>query len=285
MRRVTKYALRASVGALVAGLGLSQAMAYDALPNLENLDFTQYSGNAPKDTFTAVNPVGWTGGSGLIYIDSQTYSQSAAGGTNGIMTYGNPTGSVTGNYVEADGNPYFESGFNYTVTGLTVGKTYTLSFYQGASQMVGYANGQETTNRWIVSLGTSGLQTTCCNATDDPVYGGPVYSYFNSDSNASIATSPLMTVPSAGTVGWNYVSVNLTADATTDVLSFLAWADNGSSVNLPPIAFLAGVDSPPGLGSGAPEASTWMMMGVGFLGLAGVAMRQRGKRTTKAIEA
>ena len=32
---------------------------------------------------------------------------------------------------------------------------------------------------------------------------------------------------------WNFVSVSLTADATTDLLSFLAWGDNGNTINLP----------------------------------------------------
>ena len=88
-----------------------------------------------------------------------------------------------------------------------------------------------------------------------------------------------MTVPYQGTVGWEYVSVNLTADATTELLSFLAWGDNGSTVNLPPIAFLSGVDSPNGL---VPEPSTWAMMIMGFVGLAFVGRRQMKKRAVAA---
>ena len=59
--------------------------------------------------------------------------------------------------------------------------------------------------------------------------------YFSTDTNASIAASPLMHVPSQGVVNWNFVSLNLTADAKTDLLSFLAWGDNGNTTNLPPI--------------------------------------------------
>ena len=90
-----------------------------------------------------------------------------------------------------------------------------------------------------------------------------------------------MTTPSGGLTNWNYVTVNLTANSTSNNLSFLAWGDNGSTVNLPPIAFLAGVDSPPGLGSGVPEPSTWAMMGLGFLGLGIVARNNR--RTKRAL--
>ncbi|WP_294541967.1 PEP-CTERM sorting domain-containing protein [uncultured Rhodoblastus sp.] len=253
----------------------------DPLPGLVNQDFTSYTGSAPKGPFTSVNPVGWTGGNGLIFIDGQDFPNSAAGPIY-LTTYGNPVGSVKGNYVEADGNPTFESGFNYTVTGLTVGKTYSLSFYQGASTQTGFGynpitnSNSPTTNQWIVSLGTQGLSINYNAGPYDPIYGQTSL-YYNNDPNASIAASPLMTVPYQGTVGWNYVSVNLTADATTDVLSFLAWGDNGSTVNLPPIAFLSGVDSPPGLGSGVPEPSTWAMMGLGFIGLGLMAQRRRAK--------
>jgi hypothetical protein len=255
------------------------------LPNLTNLNFAT-TANPPKGSFSSVDPAGWTGGNGLIFIDSTSdFAQSAAGPVY-LTTYGNPVGSVTGNYVEADGNPTYESGFNYTVTGLTVGQTYTLSFYQGASSqtgfgynsVVGYNTG--TTNQWIVSLGTQGLQL-CDNCGSYNAEYGQTSTYYNNDASASIAASPLMTVPFQGTVGWQYVSVNLKADATTDLLSFLAWGDNGSTVNLPPIAFLSGVNSPPGLGA-VPEPSVWALMIVGLLGV-GAAIRTR--RTKRPVEA
>ncbi len=270
-----KFTVAAAVATLI-GMGAEAAHA-TPLPNLTNLDFTQYTGSAPKGSFTSVNPVGWTGGNGLIFIDGQTPSTSAASSTY-LTTYGNPVGSVTGNYVEADGNPTFESGFNYTVTGLTAGQVYTLSFYQGASQQTGFATNLSTTNQWIVSLGTEGLQLAN-NGPNDPVYG-PTETYFNNDPNASIAASPLMTVAPGGTVGWNFVTVNLKADASTDLLSFLAWGDNGSTINLPPIAFLAGVDSPPGLGAGVPEPDVWalMLLGLGGLGLTLRAHRQPNRK-------
>ena len=258
------------------------AHAYPALPNLTNLDFNTTQ-NTPKGSFTTVNPAGWTGGTGLIFIDSTTPGQQAADSTY-LQTYGNPVGSYVGNYVEADGNPTYEGSFNYSVTGLTKGQTYTLTFYQGASEQSGFGliGGQPvpTTNRWIVSLGTSGMTVTT-GGPNDPVYGATDI-YSNKDATASVVASPLMTVPYKQTVGWQYVSVNLTADAPTDLLSFLAWGDNGSTANLPPIAFLTGVNSPPGLGAPIPEPASLPTLGAALMALGIIVLRRRQKRATSA---
>jgi hypothetical protein len=262
------------VSTIALSLGLaSPGLANPVLPGLTNLNFTQLT-HTPKCSFSNCGLTGWSGGNGLIFIDSQTGGGSAAGiPTNHeyLTTYGNPVGAITGNYVEADGNPTFESSFNYTVAGLTPGTTYSLAFFQGASQQTGFSG--PTSNQWIVSLGTSagGLTINCV---------GPVCAY--SEPGASIATSPLMTVPSEGTVGWTPVSVNLTATSTTEVLSFLAWADNGNTANLPPIAFLSGVDSPAILSStgSTPAPAALPLFAIGLAGLGGLLLRRRAKLAT-----
>jgi len=105
--------------------------------------------------------------------------------------------------VEADGNPNFEASFSYAVTGLTLGTTYSLSFYQAASQQRGYFGA--TTEQWIVSLGTSGL-TTCINCGPaDPTFGGNDSTYSNADPTASIVATPLMHTASQGLTDWNFV--------------------------------------------------------------------------------
>ena len=144
-----RRALLSSVAGIGLAVGVGPAFADPPLPNLTNLNFSSFSGSAPKNYFTSVDPTGWTGGSGLIFIAQNTPGHDATVGPGG--TYFAPSGGAIvpagGNYVEADGNPFFESGFNYTVTGLTVGTTYTLTFYQGASQWDGFSG--NTTNQWL----------------------------------------------------------------------------------------------------------------------------------------
>ena len=75
------------------------------------------------------------------------------------------------------------------------------------------------------------------------------------------------------------MTVTLKADASTDLLSFLAWGDNGSTVNLPPMVFLSGVDSPNVL----PEPGSVALVGLALLGL--VAVSRKAKRASPGATA
>jgi hypothetical protein len=87
-----------------------------------------------------------------------------------------------------------------------------------------------------------------------------------------------MSTPSQSMTDWNYVTVDLTADATTDLLSFLAWGDGGSTANLPPMVFLAGVNSPAGLTT--PEPGSVVLLVTVLFGL-GLGERVRRRRVSK----
>lgn len=274
MTRLLKYAAFCALSLLAFS-----AQAFPSLPGLTNLNFLQFTGTAPKAPFSSVNPVGWTGGTNLIFIDTPGTSASSpttACGTTYLSTYGCPsTLAIPGGYneVEADGNPGFEEGFNFAISGLTSGQTYTLTFYQAASQQRGFTG--DTTEQWIVSLGTGGFTTCLGCGPFDPTFGSNQSTYSNTDPSASIAATPKMSTPSGGMTDWNFVSVNLTADASDQFLSFLAWGNDGTTANLPPIVFLTGVNSEPGLN--VPEPATLSLFGVALLGFGATRLRRRAK--------
>ncbi len=58
------------IGLLGCGLALGFGPYANAtpLPGLTNLNFLSYTGSAPKNSFSSVDPVGWTGGTGQIFI-------------------------------------------------------------------------------------------------------------------------------------------------------------------------------------------------------------------------
>ncbi len=94
-----------------------------------------------------------------------------------------------------------------TLTGLTAGQSYDITFYQAAGQQVGFTGA--TTDRWQVSLGT----------------------------NSQLST--LIELPSEGVVTpWQKQTLSLKANTTSEVLSFLAV---GTPDGLPPFALLTGV--------------------------------------------
>jgi hypothetical protein len=143
----------------------------------------------------------------------------ANGSANGF-TAASPAG---GNFVAADGA--FEVGpLSQTLTGLTAGKDFRVTFYWAGAQQFGF-NGP-TTERWDVSLGGQTFSTNTVAIGDH------------------------------GFSGWQKASFVFTPTSSTAVLTFLA---KGTPDGLPPFSLLDGVT-----GSAVPEASTWAMLIVGF---------------------
>ena len=261
--------MSALAGASVVALTLlaSTAQAGPVLP-VSNLTFSIYSGSAPKDYFSSVNPAAWYRGpaanqSDLVFIDAPGTATATGGGPNSYAVWGpfaNPPSG--GNFVQADGNPDFESEFKQDLTNLTPGATYTLSFWQAAGQQ--YLFTGATTEQWKVFLGNDPVTLT------GPVAG--VYGV-NYGTN-SAADSPLMNTPSQGVSAWTQVSVDLLATSANETLTFLAWGDGGSNVNLPPTLFLAGVNTPD---RNVPEPASLAIFGIALLGFGGLIFRRRSK--------
>ncbi|MGE3821402.1 MAG: PEP-CTERM sorting domain-containing protein [Isosphaeraceae bacterium] len=134
-----------------------------------------------------------------------------------------------GNFVGVDGDSTIASPLMQSVSGLTVGSQYTLSFYQAAAQQEGFSGA--TTEKWQVTFGSESYDST------------------------------LMNTPNHGTVGWNAQSMVFTATATTQTLSFLAI---GTPNGLPPFVLLDGVSLTPL--NAVPEPSQ-LISATGLIGL------------------
>jgi len=153
-----------------------------------------------------------------------------------------------GAFVGLDGDPGFSGPLTQTITGLTVGDTYQLTFYWA---------GAELSNR-------TGYQTIQLTGSfgGDP-FATPVFTNTN-----PVGTPGLFS-------GWTQETFDFTANATSEVLSFLAVGSPAN--NLPPFALLDGVSL-----TSVPEPSTWAMMLAGFGGLGYAAFRRR-RQTPRAI--
>ena len=128
-----------------------------------------------------------------------------------------------GNYVTIDADSAFETALTQTVTGLTVGKQYTLTFYQAAAQQSGFDFPSVNNQRPCLATGTS-------RCVDWQVTLGGV-----------TQNSTNMILPNHQDVPWQQQIMTFTATASSEVLSFLAVADVAANSNLPPFALLDGV--------------------------------------------
>jgi hypothetical protein len=152
---------------------------------------------------------------------------SGGGGVNNGLPASSPDG---GNYLALDAAPTYQGSISQTVTGLTKGKQYVVSFYWAAAQQHGFDGA--TTESLKISFGNSSQTTSTIN--------------LNSHAFS----------------GWRSASFIFTADAASDVLSFLT---QGGPDGLPPFILLDGVAVNP-----TPEPGSLAMMLGGVIGGVGL---------------
>ena len=165
-------------------------------------------------------------------------------------------GSAEGSDFYGVDSTYHPSALTQEISGLTIGATYTLTFEYAAAQQYLY-NGN-TTDQWVVTLGTQ-----------------------------TIATTPTIDLPSNGFSGWMTELVTFTYEGAGPNPNLLSLVDNGmggcdsdflncaindpGASGAPPFSLLDSVSLTPGV----PETSTWAMMLVGFAGLSYAGLRNR----------
>jgi hypothetical protein len=179
------------------------------------------------------------GGNNTTTADADTrYTASEPQHPNSNFTGNSPDG---GAFVVLDGDPGFSAPLEQIVSGLTVGNSYTLSFYWAAGELSNRTGYQ--TEQMTGSFGSDSFAT----------------SVFNNSQPSGVP---------GDFSGWQKASFKFTAHSTSQLLSFLSVGT--PAANLPPVGFLDGVSV-----TGAPEPGVWAIMLVGFGGMGALLRRRR----------
>jgi len=226
-------------GAVVVGV-CQQAAAQELIVN-GNFTETNYiasrPGSMPGGQLNQyVIAYGWsnniysgsTHGYNFLYVTGTADTTGAYGVAGTVKLWGSNNGGLStltappggGNFIAADG-VYQQASIQQTVTGLTPGQEYILSFEWAAAQQSGFTG--NTTEKWTVSLGNQSYTTA--------TYSNPSHSFS----------------------GWMNQSYTFTASSGSEVLSFLA---GGTPSGEPPFSLLANVSMEAATPSATPEPTT-----------------------------
>ncbi len=219
------------------GVGTSEQI--DCLPSLAN--FTNICGNPGPGS-------------------AQHITLPAAPGNTAILPGG------TTNYLMVDGDNTYGAPVWTSMTGLTVGAHYVVSFYQASSEEIG--NNKAYNDSWqvyIIPGATHG--TYICPTCATPVNPLPADLAFTSQPMANAG---------AVSTNWNLQSFVFTATNANEILEFVTNAvATTAGAFQPPMLALTGVST-----QVTPEPGTWALTIVGAGALIGV-RRFRRKRSAE----
>jgi hypothetical protein len=180
------------------------------------------------------------------------YGNLALWGPNSGSPNGMPATSPDGGYYAALDGDFQIAALSQTVTGLTPGDAYTVSFWYAASQQTGFSG--PTVQAMNVCLGSSA--ESYLNTGTQPLSGGN-NNPANLNCPGSGASTPNISLASHDFSGWQYDSVSLNATSSTEVLSFLAYGN----LQVPPFALLDGVSM-----AQTPEPGSLPLLFTGLMG-------------------
>ena len=205
--------------------------------------------NTNATGWTNLYEAGTTYGYNFLFASGSADTTGATGNAGNLKLWGPgdgsanglPASSPDGGYYIANDGAYDVAAVQQNITGLTAGSKYVVGFWWAGAQQSGFDGA--TTDQWAVSLGSQTLDTT------------------------------VVSLPDKGFSGWQYTRFTFTADAASDVLSFLAI---GTPSGEPPFALLDGVSM-----FAAPEPGTFALIGLALVAIP-ITARLRRRRSLES---